>query len=169
MVLFEIRGRTHLSSELTDLPRGKGFTSAYGSSRFCSRGELLAPRSRSVDGLSCRGIALKLLSSSIRAGENRGSVGAPIMFLAGLKFSLGLMTGMFAASGILIAIILVTERVADRRKKQKRVLRRMARQTRDSNRSSRHLFLSIKSPAWIDDPPDRSHRRSEIFGANGEK
>jgi hypothetical protein len=84
------------------------------------------------------------------------------MFLAGLKFALGLMTGVFAVFGIVVAFIVVTEWVMDGRKKRRRDHQGMIRQTEVANARRNHLFLLIRYPAWVDEPTESSHRKSEF-------
>jgi len=84
------------------------------------------------------------------------------MFLMGLKFTLGLMTGVFAVLGIIVGFIVVAEGVTGERKKRRRADQRIVRQAETAIARRNHLFLGVRYPSWIDEPTESTHRKSEF-------
>jgi hypothetical protein len=85
------------------------------------------------------------------------------MFLEGLKFALGLVTGVLAVFGIVVVLIVVTAWAHGRNKK----LRRSKHGINDSARIApgrrSPVLLLIRYPAWVDEPTESEHRKSEFM------
>jgi hypothetical protein len=85
------------------------------------------------------------------------------MFLAGLKFALGLMTGVGAVFGIIVVLIVVTEWVRGRNKKQRHSKHGMGDPARIALARWNPVLLLIRYPAWVDEPTESEHRKSEFL------
>jgi heme/copper-type cytochrome/quinol oxidase subunit 2 len=83
------------------------------------------------------------------------------MFLAGLKFAVGLMTGVLAVFGIVVGLMVVTEWVIGRRKKQRCSKHGVSNPARVVLASQPPILLLIRYPAWVDGPAESEHRKSE--------
>jgi hypothetical protein len=84
------------------------------------------------------------------------------MFPAGLKFALGLMTGMFTVFGFILGSMAVVRWAIEWRKnrgRSKRIIRVPAR-TATAHRNI--LLLTVWYPAWVDEPTEPVHRKSEF-------
>jgi hypothetical protein len=84
------------------------------------------------------------------------------MFLAGLKFALGLMTGVFAVFGILVVLIVVTEWATGWRKK-KHSKDGIKNPVRISPAPRNRVLLQVWYPSWVDEPTESEHRKSEFM------
>ena len=84
-----------------------------------------------------------------------------IMFMAGLKFAAGLMTGVLAVFGIVVGLMVVTEWVIGWRKKHRRSKHGMSNPARVALASQPPILLLIRYPAWVDGPAESEHRKSE--------
>jgi hypothetical protein len=85
------------------------------------------------------------------------------MFLEGLKFAVGLMTGVFAVYGIAVVLIVVTEWVRSRNKKQRRSKHGMSDPAKIVRACRTPVLLLIRYPAWVDEPTESEHRKSEFM------
>jgi hypothetical protein len=83
------------------------------------------------------------------------------MFLAGLKFAVGLMTGVLAVFEIVVGLMVVTEWVIGWRKKHRRSKHGMSNPARVALASQPPILLLIRYPAWVDGPAESEHRKSE--------
>ena len=84
------------------------------------------------------------------------------MFMAGLKFAAGLMTGVLAVFGIVVGLMVVTEWVIGWRKKHRRSKHRMSDPARIALGRLNPVLLLIRYPAWVDKPTESAHRESEF-------
>jgi hypothetical protein len=85
-----------------------------------------------------------------------------IVFLAGLKFALGLITGLATVLGIVVGLMVVTEWVIGWRKKHRRSKHRMSDPARIVLGRLNPVLLLIRYPAWVDGPAESEHRKSEF-------
>jgi len=86
-----------------------------------------------------------------------------IMFLAELKFAVGLMTGVLAVFEIVVGLMVVTEWVIGWRKKHRRSKHGMSNPARVALASQPPILLLIRYPAWVDGPAESEHRNSEFL------
>ena len=86
-----------------------------------------------------------------------------IVFLAGLKFALGLITGLAAVFGIVVGIIVVAEWARARNKKLRRNKHGIDDPARIALGRRNPVFLRIRYPAWVDEPTESERRKSEFM------
>jgi flagellar biosynthesis component FlhA len=86
-----------------------------------------------------------------------------IVFLAGLKFALGLITGLAAVFGIVVGIIVVAEWACARSEKLRHNRYGMNDPAKIALGRRNPVFLRIRYPAWVDEPTESERRKSEFM------
>jgi hypothetical protein len=86
-----------------------------------------------------------------------------IVFLVGLKFALGLITGLAAVFGIIVGILVVAEWARARNKKLRRNKHGIDDPAKISLGRRNPVLLRIRYPAWVDEPTESEHRKSEFM------
>jgi hypothetical protein len=85
------------------------------------------------------------------------------MFLSGLKFVLGLMTGTIAVLGMIVGLMIVGEWVIDLRKKHRRSKHGIKNPVRISPAPQNRVLLQVWYPSWVDEPTESEQRKSEYL------
>jgi hypothetical protein len=85
------------------------------------------------------------------------------MFLAGLKFAMGLMTGTIVVLGMIVGLMVVTEWVIGWWKKQKRNKHGIKNPIRIFPAPQNRVLLQVWYPSWVDEPTESEHRKSEYL------
>ena len=90
------------------------------------------------------------------------------MFLAALKFALGLWVGLGALLTLAICVAAFTGEVFQRKKERKKAHQRLVNQAElaiaHRNKVLRSKVLVVlRYPSWIDEPTKPTHRKSEFM------